>query len=118
MHHGADAVVSHRRDESRAIGEVGFDERAPAHRLAMSARQVVKGDRPVAGACQGLAGMAPDITGAAGHQDRSRFVHWLRHSCLASLLALPGSATTRRCRRFFRRRSARRADCPPGYRTE
>ena len=47
------------------IVEVALNQRAPTHRLAMAARQVVIDNGPVSGARQSLASMAADITGPA-----------------------------------------------------
>ena len=55
--------------QPRAVGEVAFDQRTPAHRLAVSARQIVVDDRQVSGLRQRLAGVRPDIAGAAGDEN-------------------------------------------------
>src|SRR5438034_8340444 len=72
MHDRRDLVGAQRGGEPGSIVQIALDERAPAHRLCMPARQIVIDDRPIAGGGQSLAGMAADIAGAAGDEDRFR----------------------------------------------
>src|SRR6266481_348718 len=68
-----------RHDQPLSIREIAFDQRPPAHRLAMPARQIVEDDRLVSSSRQDLAGVAADISCSAGDEYR------LRHPCLPPL---------------------------------
>jgi hypothetical protein len=60
-----------------AVADIAFDERPPAHSVTVTTRQIVIGNRDIAGLGEGLAGMAADIAGAPcnqhglGHFERS-----------------------------------------------
>ena len=54
------------------VADVALDERRTERRLAMTGRQVVVDDGPVAGPAQRLGGVAADVAGATGHQHRAR----------------------------------------------
>ena len=66
---GRRLVPGHRlRDEIR-VAHVADLQRPPLNRLPMAGREVVQRDWGKAGSMQGLAHVAADIAGAAGHQD-------------------------------------------------
>src|SRR4029077_7139110 len=67
-----------------------LDQRPPAHRLAMSARQIVEDDRLVSSSRQDLAGVAADISCSAGDEYR------LRHPCLPPLECCRAARVPRR----------------------
>ena len=58
--------------QERTIGEISDHQLAPFHRFGVATRKVVIGDRCKARFAQGLAGMAADISGAAGDQNGGR----------------------------------------------
>ena len=54
------------------VGDVALNELAVADRLPVSCRQIIEDHDPVAGAAQGLGGVAPDVPRAAGNQHAER----------------------------------------------
>jgi len=69
MDDGLDPERLQRFRNSRAVGDISRDQRTPFHRPAVAGAEIVEHDRRVAGSGQRLAGMAADITGAAGDQN-------------------------------------------------
>jgi hypothetical protein len=65
MHDRGDAMGLERCRDLVCIVKIALDQRAPTHRLAMPARQVVIDNGPVSGGGQSFAGMTADITGPA-----------------------------------------------------
>ena len=63
-------MAGERRSEFAAFREAALDQRSPAHRLALTARKIVENHRPVSGTRQYLAGVAADVTGPTGDQNR------------------------------------------------
>ena len=73
MHGRGDLVLAHRGPHRVRIAVVGLDQRPPFDRVGMAGAQVVQGHRPIARLRQGLAGMGPDIAGAAQDQNGVHF---------------------------------------------
>ena len=76
MHDRRHPMLGEGAAEPGPVGEVALDERPPAHRRALPARQIVEHDRTLAGLGQHLAGVRADIARPAGYQ------HRLRHAAL------------------------------------
>ena len=70
MHDRSHMMRTHRRDQPVAVVQIALHQRTPFHRAAVAARQAVIDDRPIAGGGKRLAGVAADITGTAGNEDR------------------------------------------------
>ena len=77
MHHRSDLEALDGIREPSGVREIRLRERPPAHGFGMAPDKTVIGDRPVSGSRQALAGVAADIAGAAGHQDRLSHAHRL-----------------------------------------
>ena len=69
MHDRRYAMFGHRSAEPRVVGDVALDQRAPAHSLAMTARQIVIGHGRIAGAGQRLASVGTDIPRTARYEN-------------------------------------------------
>ncbi len=79
MHHRLDLVSADRRPDCAGIQDVPFDQVAVTHGVAMARGQIVEHHRLVSGGRERLAGVAPDVTGAAGHQHAARLsAQWRR----------------------------------------
>jgi hypothetical protein len=64
MHHGDGLIAIENRAQPGSIGDLALFERAPLHRPAIAAGEIVVGDRFVAASRERLA-MAADIADAA-----------------------------------------------------
>jgi hypothetical protein len=81
MDHGLDVMVPQCAANGIGIQQIRFDQWAPLNGPAMPQGQVVQADRQITGRCQCFAGVAADIAGAAGDQNRYRLLGI--HSCVA-----------------------------------
>jgi nucleoside-diphosphate-sugar epimerase len=72
VHDARHAVPSQRLAHGGDVGDVALHELAVADGVAVARNQVVVHDDLVAAAVQRLAGVAADVAGAAGDQDRPR----------------------------------------------
>src|SRR5262249_21292116 len=70
MHYRSWLVRLKSRNQPLPIDEIALDQRSPADRLAMPARQIIENNRMVSGPRQRLAYMAPHIPCSAGDQNR------------------------------------------------
>lgn len=82
-------------DQPFTVSKVTLYKRPPAHRLPMSARQIVENDRVVSCPRQHLAGMTANVSGSAGNEYR------LRHLDFSSEILLCDNSLsfTGRCER-------------------
>src|SRR5882762_3534348 len=69
MHDHVRSVTRERRVEAVAVEYVSHHKWPPSHRIAMTRRKIVVGDRLMTPLSQGLACMAADKAGAPGHKN-------------------------------------------------
>jgi len=69
VHHGHGPVLRESRIQSAAVGGVAHNQRSPFDRLAVAIDEVVIDHGRIARQSQRLAGMAADVSGAAGDKD-------------------------------------------------
>ena len=71
VHHGADPVLAQRAPHPVDVADLAFDQVAKSHGATMAGGEVVVRHGAVAGAAERLGGVAPDVAGPAGHEDRA-----------------------------------------------
>jgi hypothetical protein len=79
MQDGRRPVGRERVVERIGLADITLNQWSPSHRPAMTGDQIVENDRQEAALRQELAGMAPDVPGSAGDQNRARVRPRHRH---------------------------------------
>ena len=88
MHHRIEAAACERALERGRIEQVGFDQLAPLHRLAMAGGEVVEDGDAVAAQGEPAGHVAADVAGSAADEN----MHGAEHDPLHRHAAGPRSA--------------------------